>query len=63
MISSSDPALTRSSAQLKKAESLQRLVREQQETIQVLHQTIEKMAHQMQQQQERIEQLEVGSRS
>lgn len=43
MTSSSDPALTSSSAQLKEAESLQRLVREQQEIIQVLHQTIEKM--------------------
>jgi Transposase IS66 family len=62
MTSSSDPALTSSSAQLKEAESLQRLVREQQETIQVLHQTIEKMAHQMQQQQERIEQLEAEVR-
>ncbi|MGB8697793.1 MAG: hypothetical protein WCD18_00105, partial [Thermosynechococcaceae cyanobacterium] len=41
---------------------MQRLVREQQEIIQVLHQTIEKMEHQMKQQQARIEQLEAEVR-
>jgi hypothetical protein len=62
MTSSSDSALTSPSAQLNEAESLQRLVREQQEIIQVLHQTIEKMEHQMKQQQARIEQLEAEVR-
>jgi TolA-binding protein len=76
MTSSSDSAPTSSSTRLNEAESLQRLVREQQEviranqeiiqaqhqTIQALHQTIEKMEHQMKQQQERIEQLEAEVR-
>jgi hypothetical protein len=62
MTSSSDSAPTSPTAQLNEAESLQRLVREQQETIQVLHQTIEKMEHQMKQQQERIDQLDAEVR-
>ncbi|MCM1984642.1 hypothetical protein, partial [Lyngbya confervoides] len=39
-------------------EELRRLVREQQETIRALRQTIETMGLQLKQQQERIEQLE-----
>jgi hypothetical protein len=62
MTSSSDSVPTRLSAQLNEAESLQRLICEQQETIQVLHQTIEKMERQMKQQQERIEQLDAEVR-
>jgi Transposase IS66 family len=76
MTSSSDSAPTSPSIRLNEAESLQRLVREQQEairanqeiiqaqqqTIQALHQTIEKMEHQMKHQQERIEQLEAEVR-
>jgi predicted RNase H-like nuclease (RuvC/YqgF family) len=62
MTSSSDSAPTSSTAQLNESESLQRLVREQQETIQMLRQTIERMDQQLKQKEERIEQLEAEVR-
>jgi predicted RNase H-like nuclease (RuvC/YqgF family) len=55
---SSESLSIKSTAPADGVENWQRLVREQQQTIQALQQTIEKMERKLKQQQERIEQLE-----
>ena len=62
MSSSHESAPTNPPAPTDGVENWQRLVREQQETIQALQQTIKKMERQQSQQQERIEQLEAELR-
>jgi hypothetical protein len=58
MSSSSESLSIKSTAPADGVENWQRLVREQQQTIQALQQTIEKMERKLKQQQARIEQLE-----
>jgi TolA-binding protein len=58
MSSSSESLSIKSTAPADGVENWQRLVREQQQTIQALQQTIVKMERKLKQQQERIEQLE-----
>lgn len=62
MSSSRKSAPTNSTAPCNGVETLQRLVHEQQETLQMLRQTIDKMEQQLKQKEERIEQLEAELR-
>ena len=62
MSSSNESAPTKPTTPADGVVNWQRLLREQQETIQALQQTIEKMERQLKQQQERIEQLEAELR-